>query len=583
MFKTISAEIKKIVSKPGIYILSILLATILVCGVFLYEPKAYASSQFVLAGDTYLEKMNDFMGNSSRGEKAKIDTKLDNALLSIEKYTYTVGAEKYTYEEFISNKIIEFQNNIDAYRDCATDGSTQDTINRNRTLNLQTLEAINSAVETAMVNYQYGAYALISTNNNYVYYKESYTALHDWLNQTISKANLASHFVDYDSKLAGNFFKSLDEFKYPTLSNEFVQTYTSAASGTKYAELLKRQNSILQEIDDNYVLATANVDNFNLNNAKEMDRLANLYVSSLDVYVNLIENALLVNAFDQVSTTEQMDLVNLSSYSKYNCSSLLEKYTFLFDENKVESDFSLPLTIGIASNSEANGYDYSYFVLRVFSFIIIVYAIMSCCHSIAGEINEGSMRYLAIRPVKRTKIFFGKWLAVIIMCVILMIFSMVISLCVGMAVYGMKSAKILTIFNGTTPIVLHPLAMIGIYMLSMLFELMIYSLLAMLLSVLFKSDLLSVTLLLMLYLLNTLLPMLIQGANSWLNFYPFTHISLYALFGSSLYAQPNNLINLMFGAKVYSSSHIVLTGAVIALMIIIISALAAKKFKNKEL
>ena len=39
MFKVISAEFKKIFSKPGIFILAVLLAIILVLGVFLYNPK----------------------------------------------------------------------------------------------------------------------------------------------------------------------------------------------------------------------------------------------------------------------------------------------------------------------------------------------------------------------------------------------------------------------------------------------------------------------------------------------------------------------------------------------------------------
>ncbi len=583
MFKTISAEIKKIVSKPGIFILSILLAIILVCGVFLYQPKVYSSSKFELAGSTYLEKWNEFMSDATRGEKAAIDVELDNTMQAINKYTYSYKGEDYTYENFISSTLTLFQQNMDAYRDAATDSSSQTYINATKDNLVYTLEDINSAIETAMINYQFGAYAMISTTKNYDNYKASYSALHDWLDQTISKENLAYHFADYDAGLSKNFFSSINEFKYPTLTAEFVNNYSSPAKGTKYAILTERKNAILEEIENNYELATENENSFNTNCAYKMDELANKYVETIDVYINLVKNELLVNAFEEVSTTEQINLVNLASYSKYNCSSLLEKYDYLFKKDKVASDYSLPLTIGIASNDEPNGYDYSYFVLRVFSFVIIVYAIMSCCHSIAGEIKEGSMRYLAIRPVSRPKLFFGKWLAVMTMSVVLMTFSLIISLAVGAAVYGMKAVNILTIFNGTSPLVLHPFGMICIYLLSMLLELCIYSLLAMLLSVLFKSDLLSVTLLLVLYLLNTLFPMFIQGANSWLNYYPFSHISLYALFGSSLYAQQGNFMNLVFGAKIYAASHIALTLGIIALMIIIICVLSITAFKRKEL
>jgi len=583
MFKTLSAELKKIVSKPGIFVLSILLAVILVFGVFLYEPKVYESSQFELAGNTYLEKWNEFMGDPTKGQKAAIDLEFDNALLSVNKYTYSHGGKTYAYKEYIDTNLLVFEQNMDAYRDTSSDSSTQTTINGLRNALVNTLEDINLAIETGVINYQFGSYAIIATNDNYNGYKDSYTALHDWLDQTVSKENLSTHFVEYDSGIANNFFNYIGKFKYPTLTDEFVKDYSSTTSGTKYSQLLSRKNAILDEIEANYDLATENENNFNTNNAKIMDKLANDYVATLDVYINLVKNELLVNAFSQVSTTEQMNLVNLGNYSKYNCNSLLERYNYLFEHNKLESDYSLPLTIGISSNNETNGYDYAYFVLRVFSFVLIVYAIMSCCHSIAGEIKEGSMRYLAIRPVSRTKLFFGKWLAVVTMSIILMIFSLIISLAVGAAVYGMKASKILTIFNGTTPLVLHPIGMIVIYLLSMLLELMIYSLLAMMLSVWFKSDLLAVTLLLVLYLLNTLFPMFIQGANSWLNFYPFSHISLYALFGSSLYSQQGNFMNLVFGAKIYAASHIALTSIVILLMIVIICIVSLLSFKRKEL
>ena len=208
---------------------------------------------------------------------------------------------------------------------------------------------------------------------------------------------------------------------------------------------------------------------------------------------------------------------------------------------------------------------------------------MAACHSIAGEVKEGSMRYLAIRPISRTEMFFGKWFAILAMCMILITFSAIISLCVGGAVYGMTTQTILTIFNGDVALTIHPLGMIGLFLLSMFLELLIYSILAMLFSALFKSDLMSMTILLVLYLLNTLIPIFIQGANSWLTYYPFSHISLYSLFGSSVYAVPHNFFNLVFGSKVYTGTHFALTLSVILLLITIVSIVAIRIFKKKEL
>lgn len=105
----------------------------------------------------------------------------------------------------------------------------------------------------------------------------------------------------------------------------------------------------------------------------------------------------------------------------------------------------------------------------------------------------------------------------------------------------------------------------------------------MLLSCLFKSDLFAVTLMIVLYLLNTLLPVFVTGANSWLTYYPFSHISLYSLFGSSIYAISNNFLNMLLGAKVYAGTNIGLTITVIVLFVVIINLLATVAFKKKEL
>ena len=388
--------------------------------------------------------------------------------------------------------------------------------------------------------------------------------------------------LEFEKKYSNTFYSCINNFKYPTLSKDIVKTYTSETAGTRLNTLNKRLDSIWNDIQNNYTLAIHD-SAFNTKQVDKMDQLANAYVETIDTYVGLIKYELLTNAFSSLSTKEQLNTLYLSDYSNFNSQSLLARYEYLFEHNKSENDYGKPLTIGVTSNSSINAYDYAYFVLKIFSFVIIVYSIMAACHSIAGEIKEGSMRYLAIRPISRTKMFFGKWISILTMSAILVLFSALIALCVGGAVYGFNTNPILTIFNGSSAFSIHPLGMIGIYLLSMMFELIVYSMIAMLMSTLFKSDLISMTILIVVYLINILLPAFVQGSNTWLAFYPFSHISLYALFGSSVYAVPTNFFNLLFGAKVYAGTHFALTTSMILLITIIISVIAIKIFKKKEL
>ena len=583
MFKIISAEIKKIVSKPGIYILSVLLAIILVLGVLIYKPTIYQSSEFQLEGFTFTEKYDDFTKSGNAGKRAESQEKISTAIQSVENYTIVLNGEQYSHQNYIDYQINKIEEQYNNYQDCASDNSYQTYINTVRNNLVSTIKDLNSTIEASLIASNAGSYPIISTKANYAKYKDYYNKVLAWANVTVEKENLTNHFVEFENKYKENFYNSISNFKYPTLSDSFVKNYTSNSENTKLSILNKRLEKISNDIEEFYTLAKSDSE-FNIKSAYLMDDLANKYANTVDTFTNLIKYELLVNAFSKVnSTNEELQILHLSNHSSYNAKSLLKRYNYLFNHDESESDFARPLTIGVTSNNKINAYDYSYFILKVFAFVIIVYAIMSACHSIAGEIKEGTMRYLAIRPVSRTTLFFGKWLSILLMSFILMLFSLTISLCVGGAVYGFSSEQILAIFNGNFVFTIHPIGMILIYIVSMFLELVVYSLIAMLFSVIFKSDLMSMTILIVLYLINTLLPIFVQGANTWLTYYPFSHISLYSLFGSALYGVPQNFFNLIFGSKIYAGTHIALTISMIALISVVVGIISVKLFKRKEL
>ena len=87
MFKVISAELKKMVSKPGIYVLAILLAIILVLGVFIYNPTVYSTSNITLTGSTVMEKYTYFIGEGSGSIKLQADSSITDASNKILSYT----------------------------------------------------------------------------------------------------------------------------------------------------------------------------------------------------------------------------------------------------------------------------------------------------------------------------------------------------------------------------------------------------------------------------------------------------------------------------------------------------------------
>lgn len=583
MFKVISAEIKKMVSKPGIYILAILLAVILVLGVFIYRPTVYQDTSVNLQGDTVLDIYNQFDGGLNAGIKYDVDDNIINASYPVTLYRINGVA----YKDHINELVNHFETNFSAYRNCAYDSSSSNTISTNKTNLLQSLINLNNAINIGINNAQNGAYTILTTTSNFNTYEEYYEYVYSNFDVTVTESNrttIAEICKEYEDNFKEKFINSIDNFKYPNVSDDFIEDYSANLEGTKYSTINARMQEIITDIYELRDLAQSDLEtNQSISSKDEMIRLINLYINTADTFINLVNYELLSNAFSVVNTNDQLDLMYLTNQSQYNSDSLLIRYTYLFENGKTENDYAHPLTIGVTSNHETNAYDYAYFILKLFSFIIIVYAVMTACHSIAGEIKEGSMRYLAIRPVGRIKLFFGKLFAILLMSIIMILFSAIIALCVGGAVYGFDSLTILTIFNGTTAITMHPIVMLLIYLLSMFLELMVYASIAMLLSCLFKSDLFAVTIMLVLYLLNTLLPVFAGGINSWLAYYPFSHISLYSLFGSSNYALSDNFLNILLGAKVYAGTNIGLTISVTLLFIIIANVLGSILFKKKEL
>lgn len=589
MFKVISAEIKKIVSKPGIFILAVLLAIVLVLGIFIYKPQNTENSAYTLEGMTFNEKYNDFMGNSiDSGYKVEAEKLINDTSAKIAEYTYNYKSQNMTLKSYINTILDEFDENFRDYQQTSlvTSHASDQYKTEIRNKLLTNLRLINTAIQDAINKNSSGIYAIVSTNKNFRTYETNYEEIYNIFNSTSNESEfIDGQCTEYKNTYETKFKNIINSFYYPTLNENLVNDYTSTSEESKFSIVKSRLGEIFTEINNlrSEMLEDESELNLSMTMMNKLEDLANKYTSTAKVFVNLLNYELLSNALSLIKTADQLDLLHILDISEYNAKSFLVRYEYLFDNNKTDDDFANPLTIGVSSNSETNAYDYTYFILRVFGFIIVVYAVMNLCHSISGEIKEGTLRYMAVRPISRFSLYMGKLFATLFMSSIMLIFSSLIAFAVGFGFYGMSSLTILTIFNGTTAIAIHPVVMIIIFLLSTLLEICVYASIAMLLSCLFKSDLLSVTLILVLYLINTIIPIFTVGANSWLAFYPFSHISLYSFFGSTMYNPINNFLSSIFGAKTYAGSNIGLTIGLIIGIFIVLNVIATRVFNKKEL
>ena len=211
MFKVVSAEIKKMVSKPGIYILAILLAVILVLGVFIYRPTVYQDTSVNLQGDTVLDIYNQFDGGLNAGIKYDVDDNIINASYPVTLYRINGVA----YKDHINELVNHFETNFSAYRNCAYDSSSSNTISTNKTNLLQSLINLNNAINIGINNAQNGAYTILTTTSNFNTYEEYYEYVYNNFDVTVTESNrttIAEICKEYEDNFKEAIYRACDDF-----------------------------------------------------------------------------------------------------------------------------------------------------------------------------------------------------------------------------------------------------------------------------------------------------------------------------------------------------------------------------------
>ena len=410
MFNVTKTEFKKMVSRPGIYILSVLLAIILVVGIFIYKPNNYKLSSATLVGKNYQEKLAYF----NNGDKKKIDDSISKVTNS-----FTLYNSASSYKSKINNQTRALNESYAEFKKSRIIGDDFDYRNTLRIEVLSNLETLNLTITEGINNAQNGAYTILSTDVNYKDYEKSYDILKEYFSIDITSDETLNKIISVYDKEKMEFYSSINNFYYPKIDENTINTFTQNKTGTNLNIVLNRLNLIDAEISKLTNEINSNTSGLSADQQNEkLKELANKYIWTGEAYTKYAKYTLISSAFDAVNNIDETKLLYLDDQDEYNTNTNLIKYKYLFENNKYESSYANPLTIGTSSNQNTNAYDYSYFAMKLFGIIIIIYAIIHACATISGEIKDGSLRYFAMRPVKRSELLFGKFLATVLMSLI---------------------------------------------------------------------------------------------------------------------------------------------------------------------
>lgn len=604
MFRLIFDEVSKLLKKPTIYILTVVLCFLIIFSFISYKP-AVSTCNTLISGVDYSQESGVLYNtyyNSSDSKFSKENT--NNLIKSSGSY---LGVED----------LINYYNNLIEKKDEFNKVSQESA--RTYTTNL-----INEIAKKYMDLYT--DYSILTASayweNNFTDFDNSVKEIYTELNNLASRIEDDTEFHSYAptvayliteetkksltqaiksqiKKIEDTFPFVKDESSTFKASKEIYQGFMTQISGTYFTnfsadskELNTKSNifnlsnifkstydinmttSDLNKIQEEYVtsaltkvekvrneletlyntIKTDSVNNDNYNNKKELITLiskqyetaynANILAKSL--IVSKIQDKFNDSEFNNFIGVKEFcnDLYQDSTFNSYYFTQNYSKRIYLYTNDLAESSFNQTFSSSGTmafqdsdikeKDKGVSALDYSYYVLNIFSIIIVVFAIILASTSIFGEQKENTLKLLAIRPYTRNQILRAKILSILFYSFVFVILSMLITLIAGAFMYGLNVNTVLITFNSNITFAINPILLYIIYILCLFVKITFYVLLASLVAMAIKS-----------YLWSTIINITILGIASFANgvlanifvwkLLPFSNVDLFKYFGSGTF------------------------------------------------
>ncbi|MBQ9785870.1 MAG: ABC transporter permease subunit, partial [Clostridia bacterium] len=443
------------------------------------------------------------------------------------------------HRQLIVTKLTEFQQNYNAY------------VNQD-----------NSPILVKRTNHE-ELDALLTITTNYFALK----------NQNVDFTNIETHKsictrVANSQNLTtiNNYINELIDVK---ISNETITDLNSyIATATTY------MNTI--EAEFNEIIKNNDVEKIEI--AKDLAK--EYYLVSLNIY-ELVNNQFTYEPVSEMLDSTIHQYLNYNNFYSYQIQEQITKQIYLVENNAVITDFADVFSPGQTSNSTANAFDFVYFGLEIFGFIILIFSVVLGAGMVAGEHSNGTLKLLTIRPYSRSKILTSKIISTLIFGTILTIFSALVLFIIGITMYGSNFTPILGVFNATTAYVISPISLLLIYILFLLFKILIYTLFAVAISVIFRSNAAAIGVSMAVYFMSTLFSVLFSSSY-WFAFWPFVNLDLFKYMGGAFITQTafNPLAIAFSSPMLYNSTFLI--SIIISLVIGILFAFIAYFVFNKR-
>lgn len=539
MFRLYKAELKKFFLRPSIFVVTGLIILLLALSTFFYQPNAKNDFNVIYNQSSVGAIFNQFDNGTLPYDKATLQAKLNSAEEYIEFYQedYDALASLKNQVEVIKQSYEKYESAYYIYLSAVENEHTSVSVSTYKS-NLQSARTTFRASVNNFKDYfndqiQSDFITILSTSNqNYAintlvdkvgnYYDGTYANLDEIAKDgaVLKQLDDINFNNDLATKVNGLKPFKVDKNVLSPLSSTIVTARERLGNTNEgYYSVIYKYNSTKSGSSDVADLKTIKsyIVDYNL---------------TVDYAYNIVVNSIKIDGLKDYGAININQFYSFENANLYEMQESLARTKYLFANDDFNYNYADVFSISQPSNENINAFDYSYYALRLCALFITIYIVVVAAGTIAGEQSNGTLKLLAIRPYKRSKILTGKILATLTIGAILLAVCSVATLVIGGINYGFASANVLVVFNATSAGAMNAFLLYVVAIITMLIEISFYALLSIFISTVFKSNIGAVAVSILVFFLSLILNIVAVNV-PFIGFLPFTSINLFKYLGAS--------------------------------------------------
>ncbi len=579
-WKITRGELDKIFVRPAIFVMTgfFVLAIVVSALMFAPSPRADSANFANIDGKSVVEVYNNFNSNQ---HKKIYDDDFANVLTMLNFYSQNGSA--FINKKDLTDAISDINSTFEDYQRktaLSNTGSMDSVISIKNQLTKQ-INDLNKNYKT--INNSF-LQLLITKSNNEI----TLNTLNDFL-LTVSidgdEQNKEHHLHIIETIDTHKFIPNLTGL-ISKIEDVNIDKKTITTLKTDYYDVANnRKTTIGNAINSLYTSATSDAE-INLNEKKinEIKTLCDNYKLLINQVSSIIDDKILLEIVGTKNTSNLSNLsyTELSKFNKYKTNEDLTRNIYYFTNETYSYQYANVFQSNTNSNYKTNAFDFMYYALEFLSFIIIIFCVVIGSGMISGEVTGGTMKMLAIRPYRRSKIITGKLMGTFLMGVIFLLIGTITTFIIGARMYGLDSAPVLMIFNAESATTISATGLFFIFLALLLVRIIVYTTLAVFISTAFKSNVAAVIISVMIYIFVALFGNLF-GDSAVYGYLPFANVDLFRYLGGEYVSTTGSILGLDFSCPIQPDSNFYLSLGIVGVFVAILLVATYIIFNKRDI